>query len=249
MMTTGKQFMEKTKYKYLPESDQVKGLPQPPLADSFGPGDKLLDLPPVASLAPKSVDLTTAMVERVSVRQYSSEPLSLADLSYLLWVTQGVKYVSSRPATLRTVPSAGSRHPFETYMLVNNVTGLSPGLYQYAALSHQLVAIDSPEDISDKVTAALYGQAMVKHSAATFLWVAVAYRSAWRYGERSYRYMHLDAGHVCQNLYLAAEAVDSGCCAIAAFHDDMINALLGVDGEERFMIYAATVGKKRERKS
>ncbi len=241
--------MEKTKCKYLGDSDQVKGLPQPSLADAYEDADEVYDLPAPTSLRPRNVDLSEAIVERVSVRQYSDEPLSIEDLAYLLWVTQGVKYVSGRPATLRTVPSAGSRHPFETYLLVNNVTGLEPGLYRYAALSHKLVAVKRSRELRDSVTEALYGQAMVRHSAVTFLWVAVAYRSIWRYGERAYRYMHLDAGHICQNLYLGVQAVNAGCCGIAAYHDDMINSICGLDGEDRFVIYAASVGKLRKKQA
>jgi SagB-type dehydrogenase family enzyme len=85
---------------------------------------------------------------------------------------------------------------------------------------------------------------MVKKSAVTFIWVAVPYRMTWRYGERGYRYLLLDAGHVCQNLYLAAENISSGVCAIAAYHDAMFNELLGLDGENQFVIYLGTVGKK-----
>ena len=242
-MSIGQEFMEKTKYRYLGQSDQVKNLPQPPLADTHGRTDRVIDLPAPATLSPKKVDLTESIVRRVSTRQYSEEALTLADLSYLLWVTQGIKQVAARPATLRTVPSAGSRHAFETYLLCNRVQGLAPGIYRYAALDHKLVEVNLSAGLADSVTDALYRQDMVKRSAVTFLWVAVAYRSVWRYQARAYRYMHLDAGHVCQNLYLAVQAVDAGCCAIGAFDDDSIDNTLGLDGKEQFMIYAATVGK------
>lgn len=242
----GQEFMEKTKYQYMGESDQVKGLPQPPLADRIEPGAVTVDLPAPRECLVKKVDLTEAIESRVSIREYSQEPLTLSELAYLLWVTQGVKRVTSRPATLRTVPSAGSRHPFETYLLCNRVDGLKPGIYKYAALDHKLIQVDISPGLDDRVTQALYGQQMVKNSAVTFLWVAVAYRSVWRYQERAYRYMHLDAGHVCQNLYLAVQAIDSGCCAIGAYHDDVVNSVLGLDGVERFVIYAASVGKVKQ---
>ena len=99
--------------------------------------------------------------------------------------------------------------------------------------------------MAERVSAACLGQRFVMASAATFIWTAVPYRMAWRYGERGYRYMHVDVGHVCQNLYLAAEAIGSGACAIGAFNDDQLNELLNIDGEEHFTIYVATVGKKR----
>ncbi len=239
----GHEFMEKTKYQYLGESDQQKELPQPPLYQT-SEGKPTIDLPDPQAVKVKQIDLTQAINQRKSMRKYTEQPLSLEELSYLLWCTQGVKQVTNRPATIRTVPSAGSRHPFETYLLVNNVEGLKPGIYRYVAVEHKLVEVSIEEGLADKLTHACYRQVFVKTSAVSFFWVAVAYRSVWRYQERSYRYMHLDAGHVCQNLYLAAEAIDSGVCAIAAFDDDEANGLLGVDGEEQFLIYVATVGKK-----
>lgn len=242
-MSTGREFMEKTKYKYLKESDQVQGLSQPPLADGIEEGAVVIDLPAPGSFKVRKVDLSEAIVTRTSIRQYSEEHYTLDELAYLLYMTQGVKEVTARPTTLRTVPSAGSRHPFETYVLCNRVEGLKPGIYKYAALDHKLIQVNTSPGLDDKVVAGLYGQQMAKKSAVTFMWVAVAYRSIWRYTERSYRYMHLDAGHVCQNLYLACQAIGAGCCAIAAFRDDEINAVLGTDGFDRFMIYAATTGK------
>ncbi|TEU10873.1 SagB/ThcOx family dehydrogenase, partial [Candidatus Bathyarchaeota archaeon] len=155
-----------------------------------------------------------------------------------------VKDVVARPATLRTVPSAGARHPFETYVLVNRVEGLGPGLYRFLAVDHKLQEVDLGGGIADKIADACHRQRFVKTSAATFIFTAVAYRMYWRYGERGYRYMHLDAGHACQNLYLAAEAIGGGACAIGAFYDEALNSLLGLDGVNQFAIYVAPTGKK-----
>ncbi len=146
--------------------------------------------------------------------------------------------------TLRTVPSAGARHAFETFLLLNNVTGLAPGLYRYLALTHRLQQVDTDPAIPQRITKACFDQQFILRSGAVFLWTAVPYRMTWRYGERGYRDLHLDAGHVCQNLYLAAEAVGCGVCAIAAFDDDLMNGLLGMNGTDQFLIYLATVGKK-----
>jgi SagB-type dehydrogenase family enzyme len=132
----------------------------------------------------------------------------------------------------------------ETYLLINNVEGLEPGLYRFLAIGHKLLELDIETDLAKPITEACLGQDFVKKSAVTFIWVAVAYRMKWRYGERGYRYLHLDAGHVCQNLYLSAEAIDCGVCAIGAFLDDNMNELLNIDGEEEFVIYIATLGKK-----
>jgi SagB-type dehydrogenase family enzyme len=242
---TGRKFMEKTKYKYLEKSDQVKGLPQPPLALSPAKDKPVHRLPDPREVPRRAVDIWDAINNRVSVRAYSEEPLSLGELSYLLWCTQGVKEVTDRAATLRTVPSAGARHCFETYVLVNMVEGLKQGLYRFLATEHSLQEVDTDPGIAERVTQACFNQRFVMQSVATFIWTAVAYRMMWRYGERGYRYMHLDAGHVCQNLYLAAEAIGCGACAIAAFHDDALNEVLQIDGVEQFAVYVGVLGKKR----
>ena len=242
---TGREFMEKTKYKYLDSSDQVKGLPQPPLTLPPAEGKPVHRLPDPEKAPREAVDLWDAINDRVSVRAYGEEPLSLEELSYMLWCTQGVKEATDRPATLRTVPSAGARHCFETYLLVNRVEGLKQGLYRFLAAEHSLQEVDTDPGIAERVTQACFNQRFVMQSAATFIWTAVAYRMMWRYGERGYRYMHLDAGHVCQNLYLAAEAIGCGTCAIAAFHDDALNEALRIDGVQQFAVYVGVLGKKR----
>jgi SagB-type dehydrogenase family enzyme len=245
MRGQGKEFMEKTKYENLEKSDQVKKLPQPPLELEVAEGKPVHDLPDPSGVTVKKMDLSDAINNRVSVRAYSDESLSLDELSYVLWSTQGVKAVSKRPATQRTVPSAGARHCFETYVLVNKVEGLEPGLYRFLAINHKLQEVEMSADIAERVTAGCFGQRFVLNSAITLILTAIRYRMMWRYTERGYRYMHLDAGHVMQNLYLCAEAIDSGVCAIAAFYDDQINEVLGVDGEDQFTVYVGTLGKKR----
>ncbi|WP_422446359.1 SagB/ThcOx family dehydrogenase [Thermoanaerobacterium sp. DL9XJH110] len=239
----GRDFVKMTKFQYLGQTDEEKGLPQPPLELEYDKTKRIIDLPD-----PKQFDVTVNLRETIenrrSVRKYSERPLTMEELSFLLWCTQGVKRVSSRPSTARTVPSAGARHAFETCILANNVTGLRPGLYRYVAIGHRLVEENISPGMADEVTRACRGQEFVKASAATFIWVAVTRRMTWRYGERGYRYMFLDAGHVCQNLYLSAQAIDCGVCALAAFSDDDMNSILGLDGEELFVIYMATVGKK-----
>lgn len=241
-VTTGMEFMEKTKYQHLETADQRKGVSPPPLEQPAPAGKQVNPLPDARHVRVPNRDLTAAIAERRSVRRYSEEPLTLDELAYLLWCAQGVVKLG-RISTVRNVPSAGARHPLETYVLVNRVTGLQPGLYRYMALSHGLVDVDMSPGIKDKVMQGFLGQEMVVTSGATFTWTAVPYRCSWRYGERAYRYIHLDAGHVCQNMYLAALAIGAGCCAMAAFDDDYLNAVLGVDGENEFAIYAAAVGR------
>ena len=145
--------------------------------------------------------------------------------------------------SLRNVPSAGARHAFETYLLVNNVEGLEKGIYRFLAIEHKLLAIKVDESLLDEAIPAFLNQKTIANAAVTFIWVAVVERMVWRFGERGYRYLLLDAGHICQNLYLAGQNVNCGTCAIAAFDDDAVNRFLNLDGEELFVAYAATVGK------
>jgi len=236
--------MEGTKYHNMGSSDQSKGLPQPPLELPYDESAAVVDLPKPLKATGGDVALRRAIEDRRSVRDYSDAPLTLDELSWLLWCTQGVREVAGRSATLRNVPSAGARHAFETYVLANRVEGLKPGIYRFVATEHSLVEVEMGGSMAERTSAACLGQRFVMTSAATFIWTAVRYRMSWRYGERGYRYMHLDAGHVCQNLYLAAEVIGCGACAIGAFNDDELNGLLNIDGEEQFSIYVATVGKR-----
>jgi SagB-type dehydrogenase family enzyme len=240
----GREFMEKTQYRYLAASDQRKGLPQPPLELGYDEAQPVIDLPAPADLPEYKLGLRAAIENRRSLRKYAAHPLTLEELSFLLWCTQGVKETVDTYATLRPVPSAGARHAFETYLLVNNVAGMQPGLYRFLAMEHKLVEMSLEAGLADRITAACLEQSYVQRSAVTFIWTAVAFRMTWRYSERGYRYLLLDAGHVCQNLYLAAQAIGAGVCAIGAFQDEALNSLLGIDGEEQFAIYLATVGKK-----
>lgn len=245
MKGQGREFMDKTKYQYLETSDQVKGLPQPPLELSPNKEGGIIDLPNPKNVKGKQILLSDAINQRSSIRTYSTSPLNLEELSYVLWCMQGVKEVINRPATSRTVPSAGARHCFELLFLVNNVNGLRPGLYRFLAIDHKIQRVNEEQDIAERITQACLNQRFILTSSVTFVLTAVRYRMMWRYTERGYRYMHLDAGHVMQNLYLCAEEISSGVCAIAAFDDDKLNTVLGIDGVEHFAIYVGTIGKRK----
>jgi SagB-type dehydrogenase family enzyme len=238
------EFLERTSYPKLSPPPQQSGVNQPPLELPWPDDAALIPLTAPADLDIPGTDLRQVVEQRRSLRRYTTQPLSLPELSYLLWLTQGVKRITGRPATLRPVPSAGARHAFETLLLVNRVQDIEPGLYRYIATRHALLSLDAPVDIATQMSQACLGQEHVLHSAVTFCWLAVTERMAWRYVERSMRYLFLDAGHVCQNLYLAAEAIGCGVCAIAAFEDVALNRVIGADGVEQFAIYLGTVGKR-----
>ena len=242
MTGIGKKFMVMTTYANMADDPQRRGGKQPALEL---PSDAavLLPLPEAKSLPFGREPLIEVINSRRSLRQYADTALTLQELAFLLWCCQGVQQKSEKH-TLRTVPSAGARHALESYVLINRVQDLSPGLYRYSALNHALLPLNISGEIAGKLAAACLGQGMVSNSAVTLFWAAEVPRMYYRYGERGYRYLHLDAGHACQNLCLAAEAVLCGAVPIGAYDDDALNGLIGLDGESSFVVYAAAVGKK-----
>ncbi len=243
--TIGPDFVRLTRYVYGGSSDQELGKPCPKAVEARS-GD-LIQLPAVERIPAPEISLRQAIAQRRSLRKYAGQPLSLEELSFLLWASSWARDFRSGKnieVTFRNVPSAGSRHPFECYLLVNDVQTLAPGLYWYHPLKHGLVRLETPADIASRVLDGCMGQEMVVTSAVTFILSARPYRAAWRYQQRSYRYLYVDAGHWGQNIHLAAEAIGAGACMIGAFMDENMNACLGLDGVEEFVIYVAPVGKK-----
>jgi SagB-type dehydrogenase family enzyme len=178
--------------------------------------------------------------ERRSVRSYEETPMPLEVLAQLLWSTHGITGRSAG-TELRSAPSAGACYPIEAYVVINNVTGVEPGLYRYLTDRHALMEIRLG-DVGSEISRAALGQIMCREASVTFVWTAVVPRTTGRYGERGHRYIFLDAGHVGQNMYLAATALGYGCCAIAAFDDAAMNEVLAVDGKVETTVYAASVG-------
>lgn len=226
------------------KSDQELQLPQPALQKSYDENDEIIDLPEVNESILMNISIFDVFKERKSHRSYSRECMSLAELSFLLWATQGVKDIKGdNYATLRTVPSGGARHPFETYIVVNRIEGLKSGVYRYLPLTHKLLYIFQGKNLEQKLTDLTLGQKFVGKSAVTFIWSVIPYRGEWRYNITAHKTMILDAGHVCQNLYLACEAIDCGTCGIGAYNQKEVDKFLNLDGEDEFVIYLAPVGK------
>lgn len=227
---------------------QSQGLRPPSVQKPAPPGSRIIPLPNQDTWSIPPCDLQTAIADRESHRRFTEESLSLEELAFLLWTTQGVRAKLHEAAVLRTVPSAGCRHPFETYLAVLRVGGLESGIYRYLPLDHSLVFVRAIENLAAHLTAATRGQNFSGQSAVTFIWTVIPERTEWRYGEASYKVIALDAGHVCQNLYLACEAISAGTCAIAAYNQAITDDLLQVDGDEEFCIYMAPVGKVLKQK-
>ncbi len=187
-------------------------------------------------------NLWKLLQKRRSRREYNAgRSVALAELSSLLWATQGLT-AHSGDTFFRTAPSAGGLFPVETYLSVRAVEGLEQGLYHFRPLTFDLEFLRKGDLSKDLAEAALQ-QDLILDAQATFIWSAVIARSRWKYRQRAYRYIYLDAGHIAQNLYLAAEALSLGACAIGAFYDDEMNKILSLDGEEETVIYMAAVGR------
>lgn len=225
-------------------SDQQQCLPQPPLVkDAMRPADSHIPLPLDFSGLDCKNDLYALFRDRKSQRVYTEQPVSLAQLSFLLWATQGIKELRGKAyATLRTVPSGGARHPFETYLAVRLVDGLRPGIYHYLPMEHALEFLGLPENFDEQIADSLSGQKWAAKANVVFYWSMVAYRAEWRYGIYAHRVALIDAGHLGQNLYLAAEGVGLGCCGIAAFEHELCCRMLEIDGIEEFPVYTMPVG-------
>ena len=223
---------------------QSRGLGPPPLQKPLPPGAVKIPLVPAGTWTSiPGIDLGTAIARRKSRRKYTGEALSFEELSFLLWATQGLRASVRGGAVFRTVPSAGNRHPLETYVIAFRVSGLEKGVYRYLPLDHALIETGHPGDLEERLIAATFGQVFCATSAATFVWTVIPERTEWRYAEASAKVIALDAGHVCQNLYLACEAVGAGTCAVGAYDQELMDALLGLDGEDEFTLYLAPVGK------
>ena len=226
------------------QTDQSLGIPPPPVEKPFDIGIERIDLIPPHEFGDiASLDLLSAMQRRQSRRRFQNSPLSLKELSFLLWATQGVRQQLGGGLVLRTVPSAGARHALETYLCVLNVHELDRGVYRYLPLENQLVTEFKDDHAALRMVEASFRQNWIAGAALVFIWAAIPYRMEWRYDIAAHRVILLDAGHVCQNLYLACEAIGVGTCAIAAYDQDLMDQFLRLNGKDEFAIYMAPVGK------
>jgi SagB-type dehydrogenase family enzyme len=225
------------------ETDERKRIQPLPLQKPCPDPASRIPLPPPDELEMGAIPLREAIERRRSRRQYLEAALRLDELSFLLWATQGLRRVMPRrQASLRMVPSGGARHPFETYLVVNRVKGVEPGLYRYLPIDHELCLERVDPGLAQAAHEACLDQ-YVTDSAVTFVWTVIPYRTEWRYSILSHKIIAIDAGHLCQNLYLAAEAIDAGVCAIGAYNQQKLDQVLGVDSQDEFAIYVATLGK------
>jgi len=241
---------------HVAKSDIAKGVPQPVIQKPFPKNVQIIDLPAVNSDTAPKADFFECTCGRLSRRQYSERAMSLFELAFLLWCTQGVKKViggytkyirdGSGRNYLRPVAVGGSVNSYETYIAINNVSGVERGIWRYLSLSHQIVFVrkveNLPQRISDTFSNPTADQSYTAKAAAVFFWACIPYRGEWRYNETAHKGMLLDLGHISHQLYLATETIGCGCCAIGGYYQDKADTLIGVDGNDEFTVLCASVG-------
>lgn len=183
------------------------------------------------------MSLTEALVLRRSDRSYSQEPLSLSDVSQLLWSAQGV----TNERGFRTAPSAGATFPLEMYVMINNVSGMERGVYHYDPFGNTLEVVLS-EDVSAALARASLSQSMISEGSIVLIFGAVFERTESRYGERGERYVYNEIGHASQNVHLQAAAMKLGTVVIGAYRDEEVENILQL-GDEIRVLYMMPVGK------
>ena len=238
MSQIGDDFQKETKY--LREQMSGKSLDwvsKPKLYKDY-PDSQRIQLPDIAPLSDTS--LHDAINNRRSVRKFQNKAISKETLSYLLWASTGISE-KKRNFEFRTAPSAGALYPIETYLVINNVEDVKSGVYHYSIKNHYLELLKEG-DYAVEIAEAALRQKMCIESAVVFIWTAIFMRTKWKYDQRAYRYIYLDAGHIAENLALTATSLDLGSCQIGALYDDEVNEIIDVDGTDESVIYMSVVG-------
>ncbi|MBM4288283.1 MAG: SagB/ThcOx family dehydrogenase [Deltaproteobacteria bacterium] len=236
----GFQYLKETRY----ARDTLRGepldqYPRSPLYKTYPPDTPRVQLPPAAETF--KADFWRCVQQRRSLRDYLEQPLSLEQLSALLWASQGVTAVQHHFA-LRAAPSAGALYPVETYVAVHRVEGVKPGIWHFHVPDFSLELV-SPGDFRRSLVLAGLNQQFLGTAGVVFIWTGILGRSLWKYRQRAVRYLFLDAGHICGNLHLAATALGLGCCPVAAFFDEEVEQIVHANPEEEIAVYLASVGR------
>lgn len=227
------------------KSDQGQKMEMPLAQKAVKADQALIVLPEVNPEVIQTSNYFDLVTNRKSRRKFTDQALTMSELSFLLWATQGVRKQVGKHV-FRNVPSGGNRHTFETYLAINRVESLTEGIYRYLPLDHALVPetkFSDEAELKEKMAAAANTYSFFADAAVGFMWTTIPYRMEWRYMECTAKMIAIDAGHVCQNLYLAAEAIGCGTCAIGAYNQAKADELLKVDGKDEFVVYMAPVGK------
>jgi SagB-type dehydrogenase family enzyme len=194
---------------------------------------------------PLSASLKELVLKRRSIRKFTGNPISLNALANIIFHAYGVTAKTTfKPGIdqkVRSVPSGGALFPLELYVAAHNVRDLAPGVYHYGVEAHSLEMVREGQ-FNAQLGRALFFEDMFRNVSATFVITGVLKRSFIKYGERAYRFMMLEAGHVGQNICLSAFALDLGCLMLGGFYDDDVDEIIGIDGVSETSLYTAAIG-------
>ena len=185
-----------------------------------------------------STSLEQLLVQRRSIRDYQTTALELAEIGQLLWAAQGITHLQG----LRTAPSAGALYPLELYVVAGHIEGLAQGLYHYEPGYHRLMKT-SDGDLREALARAALSQGWIKHASAVIVFTADYKRTTRKYGKRGKRYVHMEAGHAAQNLFLQSESLDLATVVVGAFNDDEVTRVLRLPAKTQPLLLMP-VGRK-----
>lgn len=234
----GRRYLRETRYQRRAMMEKALSYPRAPLYKEYPEAAQRLVLDPEAGR--KAADWWQTVAARRSQRDYLDRLLTQAEIAALLWATQGITG-GMDGYHFRAAPSAGALYPVETYLAVHRVEGVAPGLWHFHVIDFALELV-AAGDFRQPLAAAGLSQSFLASAGAVFIWTGVLNRARWKYRERAVRYLFLDAGHICQNLMLAATALGLGVCPVGAFFDGEVERLAGVDEAEEVALYLAAVG-------
>ncbi len=203
----------------------------------FSPQNNTIELP--APRLESNVSIEEALNNRRSVRSFKNQPLTIAEAGQLLWAAQGI---TEKSRGFRAAPSAGATFPFEVYLVAGDVTGLTAGIYRYDYQHHRLLLLREG-DFRSKLSESALGQTSITDGAVNIVLTGIYERTTQRYGERGIRYVHIEAGHIAQNVFLQAVALGLGSVPIGAFDDNNVQKMLDIPKNE-IPLYILPVGKK-----
>jgi len=233
-----RRYLEETRYRRRTMTERSLIYPRAPLYKEYPEAGPRLSLDPESGR--RGADLWQCLARRRSQRHYLDRPLTRTELAALLWATQGITG-SMGGYHFRAAPSAGALYPVETYLAVHRVEGVTPGIWHFQVLDFALELI-AAGDFRQPLVAAGLSQDFLGEAGAVFIWTGILNRARWKYRERAVRYLFLDAGHICQNLMLAATALRLGVCPVGAFFDEEVESLVQVDERQEVALYLAAVG-------
>lgn len=203
-------------------------------------GDRRMEVRLPSPKYKSSTSIEETLLKRRSIRDYKDEPLTLEEVSQLLWAAQGI----TKNGVYRTAPSAGATYPLEVYVVCGKVKGLERGLYHYDPEKHTLKRISS-RDLRQELAYACYNQYFVGSAPLSLVFTAVYERTTGKYGRRGIRYVHMEVGHSAQNVYLQCESLGLGTVVVGAFNDDQVKKVLSLPRQE-VPLYVMPVGKVKQ---